>query len=117
MDLFYLSAKVTPNIAYYLPRNVSKAQVEEMMRESYRESHPLTSGKSANTAKTNDTTTTEAEAAEEEAEEEDAIVCEMQTERIHGKPKAITVYFGDLARTSTPNPKKKKKKKKKKTCE
>ena len=105
-DLFHMSRKVTPNIAYYLPRNIEKAQIHEMMRESIQ--------RDKESVKESSTIDVEEEGGISLQEEK--LSCEMQTEKMNGKPKAITVYFGELvshtgSSSSTKNKKRKKKKK------
>lgn len=79
-QLFALSRAITPHVAYYLPRNVDLDELAELPR-----AYPRTDGP-AHTLR------------QETGEEEEVI--EVEEERMSGKLKAVTVYFGDLATTA-----------------
>jgi trimethylguanosine synthase len=73
-ELFALTAPITPNIAYYLPRNVDVEEVAALAR-------PL------------DTPENDGEGGAERTRE----FVEIEEEWVGDKLKAITAYYGDLS--------------------
>ncbi|GAA6041420.1 hypothetical protein JCM8097_005242 [Rhodosporidiobolus ruineniae] len=79
-DLFSLARRITPNVAYYLPRNTDLLELAALPKVAPWKGRPrLRAG----------------EAVEGEAEDEETV--EVEEEWMGYKLKAITAYFGELA--------------------
>ncbi|KAL7425035.1 putative diacylglycerol O-acyltransferase tgs1 [Cryptotrichosporon argae] len=79
-DLFRLTARITPNIAYYLPRNVDVAEVGALASEVQDGTTQATEGEAGG-------------GAEGETKRE---WCEVEEQWVGAKLKAVTVYYGGL---------------------
>ncbi|KAI8925527.1 RNA cap guanine-N2 methyltransferase-domain-containing protein [Entophlyctis helioformis] len=73
IELYDLSRQITPNIVYFLPRNVDHEQVRRLASRPVKNDTPSASTGGGGGG-----------------------VCEMEATRLNGRPKSYSVYFGDL---------------------
>jgi trimethylguanosine synthase len=91
-DLFRLSRRITPNIAYYLPRNTRLDEISDLLESEFTGALASPSG-ILETLSSNGTSVIQSRNGKQKVKEERV---EVEEEWMGTKLKALTCYFGGL---------------------
>jgi len=103
MELFRATLNITPNIAYCLPRNINPEQIREMATLSplpINDVSKLSSSDDAPIAPAPSPTSPSNSLSSSSSFStfHPPLVCELEENRVNGKIKMMTAYFGELVR-------------------